>query len=160
MDRISLAAGAQTAHDSRQRTVDIWTWRRRKELRAVRQAADTELLGSEFVSPRTAWRAAELTAPKNRLAVARSIRRLIRSADARYLPGPTPLNRIAVREEAERLATLAGRLTDLKHRVTPRGVLLLDRLLTDGYGPLYVSYRAMELRDALARAAEALEPRG
>ena len=61
-----------------------------------------------------------------------------------------------MREEADTLRALERRLSDLEHAVRPQGVLLLDRLLTDGYGPLYVSYRAVELRDALTRAGEAL----
>jgi hypothetical protein len=134
-------------------------WRRRRALRSARRAADDELLSTDYPSSRTAWRAAELTAAKNRVELECSIRKLLRSADARYLPGATPLNRVAVREQAVALRTLADRLADLGRHVTPRGVLLLDRLLTDGYGPLYVSYRAVELRDTLARVAEALEVR-
>jgi hypothetical protein len=157
MDRVNIAVVAPTARRARGSSGTLSPWRRRRELRAARREADAELLGSEFASPRTAWRAAELTESKNRLALARSIRRLIRSADARYLPGPTPLNRIGVRLEIDALEALAERLATLERPVTPRGVLLLDRLLTDGFGPLYVSYRAVELRSALDRAAKAFE---
>ena len=62
-----------------------------------------------------------------------------------------------MREQATTLRALANRLSDLERPVGARGMLLLDRLVTDGYGPLYVSYRAVELSDALARAAASLE---
>jgi hypothetical protein len=159
VDRIDFASISPAGLHARRLPGICSSWRRRQALRRARQAADAELLASAFASPRTAWRAAALIAAKNRLDLARSIHKLIRSADARYLPGPTPLNRIGVRQEADRLLALADRLSDLGRPVTPRGVLLLDGLLTDGYGPLYVSYRAVELRDALDRAAEALEVR-
>jgi len=139
------------------RLLGAWGWRR--ELRRAREEADHELLHSAFTSPRTSWRAAELTTPKRRLALARSIERLVRSADGRYLPGPMPLNRAAIRENASTLHELASRLTQLERPVSPRGVLLLETLLTDGFGPLYVQYRAMELKDTLARAADALASR-
>ena len=133
-------------------------WRRRRARRAARQGADAALLATVLPVPSAAWRAEELTCAKNRLALARSIEKLIRSADARYLPGATPLNRLAVRQEAATLQQLAARLSDLDRAVTAHGVLLLDQLLTDGYGPLYVAYRASELRWLLSHVAERLEP--
>jgi len=134
-------------------------WRRHRELRAARRVADAELLASDHRLPHLDWRVAEITAVKNRLGVADGVRKLIRAADVRYLPGATPLNRLAVRDETETLRLLEHRLRELDRPVTARGVLLLDRLLTDGYGPLYVSYRAGELRWALAEIVERLTPR-
>ena len=157
MDRTGIAAFPPRAQDTSRPF--RWSWRGRRGLATARQAADAELLTSEFTSPRTAWRAAELVEPKNRLALARSIRRVVRCADVRFLPGATPLNRLAVREEAGTLNVLAEQLSDLVRPVRPQGVLLLDRLLTDGYGPLYVSYRALELRDGLLRVLDALGAR-
>lgn len=134
------------------------SWRRRRELRVARGAADAELLVSESISPATAWRAREVTAPDNRNEIAQSIRRLVRSADARYLPGPTPLNRLVVREQGAELLALGEWLEDMDRPITARGVLMLDELLTDGYGPLYVPYRAGELRWTLARIAKRCQP--
>jgi hypothetical protein len=134
------------------------SWRRRRELGVARRAADAELLASESVSPATAWRAREVTAPDNRREVAQSIRRLVRSADARYLPGPTPLNRLVVREQGAELLALGEWLEDIDRPITARGVLMIDELLTDGYGPLYVPYRAGELRWTLARIATHCQP--
>jgi len=131
--------------------------RERRELRAAREAADEELLATGLPTTLTTWRAAELTSAKNRVELARSVQRLVRMADARYLPGATPLNRLVVREEAEALRSLADRLEDPDRPVTARGMLLLDRLVTDGYGPLYVPYRAGELHWTLPRIAKSLD---
>src|SRR5262249_3935850 len=58
-------------------------WRRRRELRRARALADAELLQTVFTTPRTAWRAAEVTSSKNRLALASAIRRLVAASDVR-----------------------------------------------------------------------------
>jgi len=131
--------------------------RDRRELRAARDAADEELLVGGLPTTLTTWRADELTSTKNRLELAGSVRRLVRMADARYLPGATPLNRLVVREEAETLGALADRLEDLERPVSARGMLLMDKLVTDGYGPLYVPYRAGELHWTLPRIAKSLD---
>jgi len=131
--------------------------RDRRELRAARQAADAELVASGLPTTLTAWRADELVAPKNRVVLARSLRKLVRSADVRYLPGAIPVNRIVVREEADTLLGLADRLEALERPVAAKGMLLLERLLTDGYGPLYVPYRAGELHWTLPRIAKSLD---
>src|SRR4249919_123896 len=109
----------------------------RRQLRAARRAADEELLQSAWASPFLAWRVNEVVARKNRLDLARSVRGAVRDADPRYLPGASPLNRGAVRTESELLLQVAERLEDVDAPVAPRGVLLVERLLVDGYGPLY-----------------------
>ena len=86
---------------------------------------------------RLAWRVEELVTPKNRLDLAHTLRSLVREADARYLPSASPVNRVAVRAEAETLLAVAARLADLERPVAARGVLLVDRLLVDGFSPLY-----------------------
>ena len=156
MDR-QVSIGTFTPADTRASHAGLLSrWRHRRELRAARRAADKELLASGE-SRRTAWRAAELITPKNRLATAHSIHRLIRSADNRYLPGATPLNRLAVREHTAQFEALAGRLEDLDRPISPRGLLMLNELLADEYGPLYVTYRATELRATLARIEGGLQ---
>ena len=156
MSRTGLATVPRTALGRNGLHVRFWL-RRRRALRSARRVADAELLTSEYTSPATAWRAAELTTRKNRLELAHSVRRVLRAADARLLPGATPLNRVAVREQTAALLAVAHRLSDLDRPVAARGILLLDLLITDGDGPLYVSYRGVELGNALAGAAEALE---
>jgi hypothetical protein len=159
MERIGLPGLAQSHSLDRRLFSPLAYWQRRRELRVARAEADARLLAGETLSPRTAWRANELTAWKNRRVLARSLRQLVKSADARLLPGATPVNRIAVREESGTILALAGLLEDFDTPVGVRGVLLLDRLLTDGYGPLYVSYRAVELPGVLTRCGSALEAR-
>jgi hypothetical protein len=131
----------------------------RRRLRAARRAADEELLGSAWASPLLAWRVNEVVARKNRLDLARSVRGMVRDADPRLLPGASPLNRGAVRTESELLQLIAERLEEVDADVAPRGVLLVERLLVDGYGPLYARERADELHGYLQRALAALEPR-
>lgn len=113
-------------------------------------------------SPRLAWRSAELTGGKRRLALADELRRLVDAADGRYLPGAAPLDRTTVRAETEALLALAARLCDLERPVSPSGVLVLERLLRDNDGPLYGprGYGAAgpeALAGALAEVRRALE---
>jgi hypothetical protein len=129
----------------------------RRALRAARRTADEELLLSSVPPLRLAWRAAELVVPKNRLGLARSVRGLVRDADARSLPGPAPIDRLAVRAASPALMAVAARLDDLEHPVSPRGVLLVDRLLRDPDGPVYRRGEAGELDDAVETASRALE---
>lgn len=129
---------------------------RRRRLRSERRAADEELIDSTWVPPRLAWRVGELVIRSNRLDLARSLRRVIRDADARYLPNASPINRPAIRAESRKLLEIARRLED-DRPVPPRGVLLADRLLTDGLGPLYSRERTDELPSYLDAALDALE---
>lgn len=130
--------------------------RARRALRAARRAADEELLLSRSPSLRLAWRAAELVVPKRRLELARSLRRLVRDADSRYLPNAQVFNRRAVRAATDNLLVVAERLADLEDPVAPRGVLLLERLLVDTSGPLYDRELAAELAGRIDAAAGAL----
>jgi hypothetical protein len=132
--------------------------RSRRELKAARRAADRELLHTSLPSLRLAWREAELTAPKNRVSLGRSVRSLVRAADPRYLPNALPVNRGAVRAESPRLLAVATRLLDLESPVTARGVLLTERLIVDASSPLYTRERARELPQYLERTLDALEP--
>ncbi len=131
----------------------------RRNLYATRRAADAELLRRTGPPLRLAWRVEELVTPKNRLDLAHTLRSLVREADARYLPSASPVNRIAVRAEAETFLAVAARLADLERPVAARGVLLVDRLLVDGFSPLYDRERSDELPDYLDAALVALEPR-
>jgi hypothetical protein len=131
----------------------------RRRLRAARRAADEELLQSTWASPFLAWRVNEVVARKNRIDLARSVRGVVRDADPRYLPGASPLNRVAARAESKELLAIAERLEEVDADVSPRGVLLVERLLVDGYGPLYARDQANDLHAYLERARAALEPR-
>ena len=131
----------------------------RRRLHAARRAADEELLQSAWASPFLAWRVNEVVARKNRIDLARSLRGVVRDSDPRYLPGASPLNRVAARAESQELLAIAERLEEVDADVAPRGVLLVERLLVDGYGPLYARERADELHGYLQQARAALEPR-
>lgn len=131
--------------------------RRRRRLSAARRRADLELARWPYVPIQLTWRANELVADKNRRELARSLRAAIRDADARYLPGASPLNRLAVRAEAGALEEIASRLAAVEHDVSARGVVHVERLLTDGASPLYGSGDSDALGDELDRILEVLE---
>ena len=117
----------------------------RRAVRVARWAADAELLRRTTPPLRLAWRVEELVAPKKQ---ARA-RPLAPAARARRppgrLPNASPVNRLAVRAESDALTALADRLADLERAVAARGVLLVERLLTDGFSPLYERESADDL---------------
>ena len=133
--------------------------RSRRELAAARRAADREILLSPAPSLRHTWRAAELSTPKVRLELARTLHDVVREADIRHAPSASLVNRAAVRDQADRLLALGNRLADLERPVAARGVLLVDHLLTDGSGPLYDRSRTAALPFYIDAALDALEPR-
>lgn len=110
-------------------------WEARRALRTARRSADAELVAARLAPPRLAWRTAELTAERNRVALGRSLTDIVRAADERLLPGAAPIDRAAVRANRAQLLELASRLFDAAQPVSPRGILLLERLLNEG--PLY-----------------------
>jgi hypothetical protein len=140
-------------------------WRRleglrgRRALRAARRAADAELVRRDSPPLRLAWRVEELVTPKSRLELANTLRSLVRDASPRYLVSASPVNRLAVRAEAETLLTVSARLADLTRPVSARGVILIERLLVDGSGPLYDRELVDDLPVYLDTTLAALEPR-
>ena len=128
-------------------------------MRAMRASADAELARRTLPPLRLAWRVEELVATKNRLDLAHSVRSLVRDAQPRYLPSASPFNRLAVRAESDQLLAVAARLADLERPVAARGVVLVDRLLTDGSGPLYDRELADQFGPALDEIRTTLEPR-
>jgi hypothetical protein len=137
----------------------VHAWGARRALRAARRSADEQLLGTRLPSPRLAWRVAELTSDEHRVEVGRSLTEVVRAADERLLPSASPLDRASIREARAQLLDLAARLFDQERGVAPRGVLLVERLLCDGDGPLYGRSSARRLRLELARLAAALDGR-
>lgn len=132
--------------------------RARRALRALRAAADTDLARRDRPPLRLAWRVEELVGTKNRLDLAHSVRSLVRDARPSYLPSASPFNRLVVRAESDALLAVAARLADLERPVAARGVVLLERLLTDGSGPLYDRDRVDEFGSTLDTILGALEP--
>jgi len=132
------------------------SWESRRTRRAERRRADAELLASRLASPRLAWRTAELVADEHRIELGRSVTYVVHAADERLLPSAAPIDRPAVRRCRAQLLELAARLCDLDNDVAPRGVLLVERLLEDGAGPLYGHADPVLLRRAVSAALEAL----
>jgi hypothetical protein len=133
--------------------------RARRELAGARRIADAELIATALPSPRLAWRTNELCSDEHRQAMAESIAQVVNASEARYLPGASPVNRVAAREQHELLLQIAAVLDDVQRRVSPRGVLLVERVLSESKSPLYLQGQANDLRTALIGALEALEER-
>lgn len=132
-------------------------WEARRALRAARRRADAELLSTRLPSPRLAWRTEELVGEDSRLELGRSLTDVVHSADERLLPSASPLNRASIRALRAQLLELAARLYDLSRPVAPRGVLLVERLLYDGSGPLYSRSAPNRLGSEVQQARAALE---
>lgn len=122
------------------------SWTEHRALRSARRRADEQLLGSRLPSPRLAWRIAELISPANRDELGRALTDAVHAADERFLPSAKPLNRRAVRESRAQLLELAACLFDRERSVSPRAVLLVERLLGDAGGPLYGDDPTRKLR--------------
>jgi hypothetical protein len=131
--------------------------RERRRAAAARRDADAELLASSLPSPRLAWRTNELCSDEHRREVAESILDVLQASRARVMPSASPLNRGAARSEAELFLRIAAVLEDAGRPVRPRGILLVEQLLTDGSGPLYARERERRLHGALEEALHALE---
>jgi hypothetical protein len=129
--------------------------RRRRE-RAAADAWLVERTHTVTGDPRIKRRIAELTSARHRLTLARSLRGAVRDAQR---PGisASPLNRRAALAAAAELNDVASLLEDVRRPVTPRGVLLTTRLLTDGGSPLYGRQAAGDLVDAAGAIRAALE---
>jgi len=132
-------------------------WEARRALRAARRRADAELLSTRLPSPRLAWRTEELVAEDSRVELGRSLTDVLHSADERLLPSASPLNRASIRALRAQLLELAARLCDLPRPVAPRGILLVERLLYDGSGPLYSRSAPNRLRVEVLQALAALD---
>jgi hypothetical protein len=110
------------------------------ELGRQRRVADEWLLWGAAARPSSAllsWRAGELSSPRMRSALAQSLRRIGREVRGRAYPGAVPLNGRAIRPHLGLLDALSERLADHDRPVSARGMVLVDRLLTEPGSPLY-----------------------
>ncbi|MGZ8697677.1 MAG: hypothetical protein ACXWZ1_10040 [Gaiellaceae bacterium] len=136
----------------------VWAMRERA---ALRRLADEQLVLGALPNstPLLAWRASELVSRRNRRVLARSLHAIVGESEGRLAPGASPLNRRGVRPHLDLVRALAERAGKLEEPVSPRGMVLVEQLLCDGYGPLYAQQKANSLRVALERSLNALEPR-
>ena len=152
---MAVVAGALVA-------VGLLRWARAAaELGRRRRAADEWLLWGAAVRPSSdllSWRAAELTSPRVRSTLARSLGGIERELRQASLPGPVPLNKRALRLHVGLVRALQARLEDSTRPVSVRGMLLADRLLTEPGSPLYSPAPDDVLADALSDVLEALDP--
>jgi hypothetical protein len=127
-----------------------------------KRALDDRLLSGEL-SPESGEgreRAEQLISPHHRELAAKALRGLIEEAQR---PAPSFFNanlrvrRFAVRENQALILTLARELEELPV-VNPRGVILADRLVTDGASPVYgIAEDDGQILAAVERAREALK---
>ncbi len=115
----------------------LWGWFQRMRLREL---ADRFIATGSGAPPLEAVmaRRAELTSPRERRGLARSMSEAV--AFAKTAPGMSarvPLDRQAVTAESALIRRLAGRLEDVESPVAARGVALAELLVTDCASPLY-----------------------
>jgi hypothetical protein len=106
------------------------------------------------------WRADELTSARSRLSVVRVLRSIVVAVqDPRPRFSGAVLARPRLRPYARNIERLADRIADLERPVTGVGMLLVNDLLTDGAGPLFIGGTVADLLPTLDRIHEALEVR-
>lgn len=125
-----------------------------------KRSADERLLAGEL-SPETGEgraRAEQLVSRRHRARSAKALRDLVAESTHRapsLLNANLPIQARAVWKNAELILALAQELEE-SPEVDPRGVILTDRLLTDGASPAYAPEDHGELARAVERARAAL----
>jgi hypothetical protein len=123
-----------------------------------KRSLDDRLLTGEL-SPDTGQgkvRADQLLSARHRARSAKALRELVEEAQQ---PRPSFFNanlrvqRLVIREDQALILTLARELEELA-LVNPRGVILADRLVTDGESPAYSTGAAIEDHGKLALEVE------
>jgi hypothetical protein len=104
----------------------------------LRRSADAWIArGYDSLAGRYGWRIAELTAPRERRLLARSLRAVVAQLSERRLPGAVQINRVGLRPYRNELVALADRLEALDRPVSPSGIITVQRLLTEPGSVLY-----------------------
>jgi hypothetical protein len=108
-------------------------------------------------TPELSRRARQLTSRRCRVGLAEGIRSLVEEAEhpARGYSSAAPLNRRAVLHERGFLLELVEDLVG-DDELSPRGVALIEGLLTDGTSPVYTAGPSGDLHRALIHARAAL----
>jgi hypothetical protein len=126
-----------------------------------KRSVDDRLLSGEL-SPETGEgraRAKQLVSRRHRARSAKALRELVTESTRRapsLFNANLPIQARAVWENAELILALAQELEELPS-VDPRGMILTDRLLTDGASPAYATEDHGELVTAVERARQALK---
>ena len=157
--RLALTTPATTSGTRSSRAPGSPSTRNPFRKRTLRRHADVILRNGARVHPDSAlltWRAAELTSARERRLTARSLRGIVKELDGNTLPSAVPLNRRGVRPYAAAIAALADRIGDRDVPVAPRGMLLVDDLLSNGDSPLYARQNIERLPDRLREIQNAL----
>ena len=131
-----------------------------RERRVLRRLADAQLVAGDPAtsSPLLVWRASELVSPWNRRVLARSLRTIEADAREPRVPTSSPVNRRGVLPHLDIVRALAARVGALEEPVNPRGMVLVEHLICDGFGPLYLRDKSGRLRAELERCLSGLEP--
>ncbi len=129
-----------------------------------RRTADRLLRTGVKVHPQSellTWRAAELTSARNRSMLARSLRGLVQEVERPSFMTAVPLNRRGLRLHLPLVRSLVARISDVDRAVAPRGMVLVEELLTNGFeSPLYVGGRAEDVSKSIERCLAALDGDG
>ena len=127
-------------------------------LRRARRFGDVLLRShSAPASEIGAWRAGELTSPRNRRSLALLVRQLRRQAEACRAIAPAGVDREALEAGVGLLHRLEQRLRRVDEPVSAAGMLAAEALATGGRGPLSDPRGADRLPAAVARTLASLE---
>jgi hypothetical protein len=100
-------------------------------------------------------RAEQLLSARHRMKSAKALRELVEEAQqprASLFNANLRVQRVLIRENQALILTLARELEEPV--VNPRGVILADRLITDGESPVYTTESAVEEHGQLVREVE------
>lgn len=108
-------------------------------------------------TPELARRARQLTSRRFRAGLAEGIRHLVGTAEEPRLGygSSVPLQRRDILRERDLLLVLAADLLS-EDELSPRGIALVERLLTDGASPVYTPCPEGSLHNTLTHARAAL----
>jgi hypothetical protein len=136
-------------------------WWARLRARVTGWELDRRLLRGESpgTHPELAERISLLTGPRHRHLLARSLDSLLEvAATGRQARNEVPVRREQVLDGTEELHALARDLADAES-VEPRGVILTERLLRDGCGPVFNPRCPETVENAAKHARTALHLR-
>jgi hypothetical protein len=122
-----------------------------------KRSLDDRLLTGELSpdSGQGKMRAEQLLSARHRAKSAKALRELVEEAQqprASLFNANLRVQRVLIRENQALILTLARELEEPV--VNPRGVILADRLITDGESPVYTTESAVEEHGQLVREVE------